>query len=158
MKNMQKYRAYKLAHNQIKRAIEAVPPFPIEAIALEESILADRLQSALEARIPEMPDNPKRTFGKILGRIRDQKTRRAVPAFADLDEALEKKGGVRALAEWYTARNRFVHSMARSPRAGEPTAIESETFFEEGQAVAKEGAALVRLVSNWSQKCIRANG
>ena len=162
MKNIQKGQAYKLAHSQINAAIKGERPFPIEAIAIEESILSDRLYSALVARLPDKAKETKKQgrgralFGTILGKIADARTFVPVPEFLDLDAALSKKGGVKCLFEWKEGRNKFIHGLARSLEPGEPTEIGSDVYYEKGLDIACVGLDLVRIVKSWSQSCIRA--
>ena len=168
-KNIQKGLAYKLAHEQINAAINSRPPFPIEAIAIEESILSDRLYSALVARRPiraeKIQSNNRKPaeFGTILGEIVEIPSFNASsrifttrPEFDDLNAALSEKGGVKSLFDWKEARNKFVHGLARSLHPKETTQIGSDVYYEKGLAVAREGLELVRIVETWSQKCVRA--
>ena len=152
--NIPKYFSYKLAHDQIKRAIESNPPFPIEAIAIEESILFDRLRSAVLALVPKKAST--KSFSKIFEAVYDKQTHTATHGFEGLGAALTKKGGFEALDNWRKGRNRFIHGLARSVEPGQPTEIGSDVFYVEGLFVAREGLALVRIVESWSQKNIRA--
>lgn len=160
--NIPKYFSYKLAHDQIKRAIGVNPPFPIEAIAIEESILSDRLYSALVARLPDKAKEAKRQgrgkalFGTILAMIANPKTFAPVPEFFDLNAALARKGGIKSLFDWKQRRNSFVHGLARSPEPCQPPEIGSDAYFVEGLAIARKGVELVKTVKSWSTKSIRA--
>ena len=153
---MPKYFSYKLAHEQIKRAIGSNPPFPIEAIAIEESILFDRLRSAVLALVPEK--SSAKSFAMILESIYDKQTHTIAYGFEDLGAALAKKGGVEALDDWRKGRNRFIHGLARSSEPGHPTEIGSDVFYKEGLDLARKGIKLVRIVEAWSKKSIRATG
>ena len=152
---MAKYDAYKLAFNQIRRALESKPPFPIEAIAIEESILFDRLWSAVTSLVPNAPHNAPATFGGLLKLLCDQLSGDVRKEFESLEEALHEQGGVRGLKTWKDKRNKFAHGLAKSAKPGEPTEIGSHVFYEEGLSVAKDGLALVSAVKAWSTKSIR---
>ena len=153
-KNTQKGHAYALAHKQINKAIENDPPFPIEAISIEESILSDRLRSAVLALLPAKANT--KTFSGILEVDYDKKTHAVAHGFEDLGAALAKKGGFEALDDWRKGRNLFIHGLARSSRPGQPTEIGSDVFYSEGLAIARKGLELVRIVEAWSKKSIRA--
>lgn len=153
-KNIQKGLAYKLAHKQMNEAIDGERPFPIEALAIEESILSDRLRSAIWTLVPKA--RGAKTFAQIIKTVFDQDVGTATPGFEDLHAALAKKGGLAALDAWRKQRNRFVHGLTCSLEPRKPTEIGSNVYLEEGLAAAREGRELVRIVEAWSKKCVRA--
>ncbi len=153
-KNIQKGLAYKLAHEQMNEAIDGERPFPIEALAIEESILSDRLRSAIWTLVPKA--RGAKRFAQIIEAVFDRNAGIATSGFEGLHAALAKKGGLAALDAWRKQRNRFVHGLACSPEPRKPTEIGSDVYLKEGLEAAREGRKLVRIVEAWSKKCVRA--
>ena len=150
-KNMPKYEAYKRAFGQIKKAISM--GFPIEAIALEESIISDRLQSAAEGMgLNLKPKKSGRTagFAELLNLVETK------PEFESLRAFLAaSNGSVETLRAWGRKRNDFVHNFVHSAPGAAPV-VSAASFDETGRIVASEGLRLARMICSWSKKSISA--
>lgn len=149
VKNIPKGNSYALAHRLMKSAIDH--NFPLQAITIQESILADRLWSTLNAHKAK-PQKPG-TLGKALIEWVPQKRGQTVNANAGLFDQ-EMVALKPALDKWWDNRNKVLHGIVKSPqgKAPEVGATSFETF---AQQVARDGQDLVRRVSNWSKKQIR---
>lgn len=146
-KNMAKYEAYKLAFGQINAALKA--GFPIEAIALEESIISDRLESAAVGKgisLKKRQAGRTADFSELAGLVETN------AEFRGLAEALEKAGfSSGSLAAWGKSRNDFIHNVAHGAPRGTP-AISASEYKTQGAMIAKNGLKLARLVCAWSKK------
>lgn len=146
-KNMAKYEAYKLAFGQINAALKE--GFPIEAIALEESIISDRLESAAVGKgisLKKRPAGRTADFSELAGLVETN------AEFRGLAEALEKAGfPFGSLAAWGKSRNDFIHNVAHGAPRGVP-AVSASAFETQGAMIAANGLKLARLVCDWSKK------
>ena len=136
--NVTKYFSCRAAWGQIKKA--KAHGYYVEAIALEESIISDRLISYL-VRVEEIKPDDRCTkyFGQLIA-----KWRKCVPQpikdkdFPDLQAAVE---------EWSKKRNKMVHGMAKSiPGAEHQDILE---FKKEAEFVAMQGEKLANSLQNW---------
>lgn len=145
-KNYTKYESYKFAFDQIDLAIEK--GFYLEAITIEESILADRLISFLQLNGKKV----KKSF--TLGRCFDP-----LKHF-DTDFSIKESDDFRTdLKIWWSKRNDCLHAIVKSNR-GDPT-IEVDEFLDIAKETALQGRTLSRQVANWAtsqkRKIIKQN-
>jgi hypothetical protein len=137
-----KYFSYKEAWVRIKKAQGS--GFYLEAVTLEESIIADRLISFLVYAGAIEADTPpeKYSFGWLIRRWIEL-VPEPVPTeyFADLRAAVD---------DWRKRRNRIVHGMVKSvPGADHGDVL---NFLKEAELVAFQGCALARAISDWGRK------
>jgi hypothetical protein len=137
--NAAKYFSCRQAWGQIKKA--KANGYYVEAIALEESIISDRLLSYL-VRIEEIKSDDKGKFHSLDQLIK--KWRKRVPGpiknreFSHLQEAVEK---------WKGERNAKIHGMAKSAPGTEHQDIIE--FKKDAERVAKDGERLAKALQNW---------
>lgn len=146
-KNMKKRDSYALAHDMINEAIKAW--CPLQAITIEESILSDRLWSALNSQ-----DRPRRgrhhdTLGDAL---REWKDTKGSDCLIVLDE--KASFSLKELNDFWEDRNELLHGIVKS-FSGEAPSIEANQFRERAMLVAITGKNLVKEVQNWSKRAIR---
>jgi len=143
--NANKYFCYREAWVRIKKAQGY--GFYLEAVTLEESIIADRLVSFLVCvgEIQADTQVEKHSFGYLI----QQWTKRVpepIPTkyFHDLRSAID---------EWRKRRNSVVHGMVKSvPGSNHNDVLD---FLEEAKFVALQGEALARAISDWARKTKR---
>ena len=138
--NTIKYESYAEAWRRIKAATEA--GFYLEAIAIQESIIFDRLRSFVEHATVEEVRNEV-PYGKLIRRFE---------AALNKDSSKEKrwdndKDLVERLSKWADQRNKAVHQIVRS-KPGTPTQPVDD-FLMEAEKTATDGAKLAREVSDW---------
>jgi hypothetical protein len=141
-RNANKYFSYSEAWVRIKKARGS--GFYLEAVTLEESIIADRLISFLVCvgEIQAGSRVEKCSFGQLI----QLWTKRVlqpipVPHFPDLRSAVD---------EWRKHRNQIVHGMVKSmPGAQHSDVLD---FLKEAEFVAFQGEALALAVSDWVKK------
>lgn len=138
--NTIKYESYAEAWRRVKAATEA--GFYLEAIAIQESIIFDRLRSFVEYAAGEQvtDDTP---YSTLINRLeaalnKDTKKQRRWNNDKELIERLR---------DWGDRRNRAVHRIVRS-EPGTPTQPIDE-FLMKAQETAVKGAELAREVSDW---------
>jgi hypothetical protein len=144
-KNDKKYFSYREAWGRIRKA--QGHGFYLEAVTLEESIMADRLISFLVRTGAAQPTGQleRRSFGQLI----DQ-WMRVVPEpivtkdFPDLGFAVN---------EWRKQRNFVVHGMVKSVPGTDHSDVRS--FLREAEQVAARGAALADVVTGWCKKAKR---
>ena len=144
MSNTQKYLSYKLAHEKVVRAIDA--GFPLEAIAICESIITDRLLSYANHHGGKL-DPSKATLGQATTSIQKR-----VPDLAATDP-LGAELVVQA-SDWAKSRNHALHAIAKSGQGTGPKVSAAE-FDEFVMAVALEGQALMKRIKSWHHKLVR---
>lgn len=146
-KNMGKKAAYALAHEMIQEAIDR--KCPLQAIAIEESILTDRISSTLNVGIEN--GKPYQSLGKALYQWNHRRGRPNSNAhlFDASMEALYPN-----LDNWCKARNKLLHGMAKSFQCEAPD-IPIESFREDAMEVAVKGYDLVKKVSKWVSKKVK---
>lgn len=118
---------YRAANGRIKDAIEQ--GFPLEAVGLLESIIADRLES----HIGDLSGKPV-GFG-TLGRL--------IPRAATLDDSAEMAQLAERLDAWRQERNRVVHEMAKVSVA-DAAGVDWATRSRAAAVVARQGIRLFR--------------
>ena len=132
--NMEKYDSYTLAYDRIAKAMEQ--GFPLEAIAIEESIIADRLVSYLVFRNVTNP--PIDNFGNLISLAKDKSDSSDAPFFEQV-------------RTWKNGRNSMLHGIVKS-MPGTAPATKAEDFIAEARRLAEEGLKLTRIVQNWQRK------
>lgn len=137
-KNFQKYESYKNAYDQIKAAIDA--GFYLEAITIEESILADRLY-----RFCKDKGYSRRAERATLG---DEK--RYIEGLPIDIQQSEKIDFLVNLELFWINRNKCLHQIVKS-EPGEPT-IDIETFRDFACQTADNGLILAKKVNNWAKR------
>lgn len=138
--NTTKYESYAEAWRRMKAATEA--GFYLEAIAIQESIIFDRIRSFVEYATNEEVKNEV-PYGKLVRRFE---------AALNTDSGKQKRWNndkdlVERLSKWAEQRNKAVHQIVRS-KPGSPTQPVDE-FLSEAERAANDGAALARRVSDW---------
>ena len=140
--NANKYFSYSEAWVRIKKARGS--GFYLEAVTLEESIIADRLVSFLVCvgEIQAESRVEKCSFGQLI-QLWAKRVPQPIPVeyFPDLRSAVD---------EWRKHRNRVVHGMVKSmPGAQHGDVLD---FLREAEFVAFQGVALAHAVSDWVKK------
>jgi len=136
--NHAKFLSYKLAHERMKAAVEA--SYPLEAIAIAESLITDRLLSFINFYDAGF-DPEKSTLGSVA-----QKASQIckMPITRDLvGKDLATKAEM-----WAKERNSVLHAIAKS-RQGDGPKIAANAFVEHAQGVAIRGLDLVKQVKSW---------
>jgi hypothetical protein len=144
-RNANKYFSYSEAWVRIKKAQGS--GFYLEAVTLEESIIADRLVSFLVCVGEIQADSQveKHSLGQLIQRWK-KRVPEPIPTkyFHDLCSAIE---------EWRKHRNRVVHGMVKSvPDSSHNDVLD---FLKEAEFVAMQGEALAHLISDWVKKTKR---
>jgi len=144
MSNSQKYLSYKLAHEKIDRAIDA--GFPLEAIAICESIITDRLLSYANHHGGKL-DPSKAILGQAITSIRKRVPDLAAtdPLGADL---------VLQASDWAKSRNHALHAIAKSGQ-GQGPKVSAAEFDEFSMAAAHKGHLLMKRIKSWHPKLVR---
>jgi hypothetical protein len=141
-RNANKFFSYSEAWVRIKKARGS--GFYLEAVTLQESIIADRLVSFLVC-IGEIQSESlveKCSLGQLI-QLWTKRVPQPIPVqyFADLRSAVD---------EWRKHRNRVVHGMVKSmPGAQHGDVLD---FIKEAEFVAFQGEALAHSVSDWVRK------
>ncbi len=141
--NWAKYLSYRLAHDRMKAAIEA--GYPLEAIAIAESLITDRLLSFVNFHGAGF-DPEKCTLGPA-----------AQKAAKICRETTKDPDGERLAVraqDWARDRNTVLHSIAKSGQGVGPK-IPADSFVDHAHKVAIRGLALVREVKVWHRKQLR---
>lgn len=146
-KNLCKYELYRLAFKMINDGLSR--NCPLQSIAIEESILTDRLSSTLNVDDPK--GLPFDSLGKALWAWRPKRGKPVANA-ALFDEEM---GALYShLDDWRRERNELLHSIAKSSQGEEPVIAEEE-FMPRAMKAATEGYVLVRKVDAWTKRQIR---
>jgi len=139
--NQEKYYSYKAAWQQIKYAQEE--KFYIEAVAIEESIIADRLASFLCGKnllsANAMQKSPLANFIALWKKAH----RMSLVHFPCLEL-------VDNVDKWKCLRNFVVHSLVKS-KPGTPT-MSVDAYIKNAEKVAKQGELLAKKVQSWHKK------
>ena len=145
-KNYAKRDSYALASKLIDEAI--VHNFPLQAITIEESIISDRLWSALKSvKVKSQKHESMGTALEVWKNLRKDSSKEN-PFDEEMENLREK------LTNWWDRRNKLIHGIAKSPVGGRPQ-ITAVNFVKSAVDAANDGKELVRIVKNWSQKKIR---
>jgi hypothetical protein len=133
--NAAKYLSYKLAFGRMRAAIEA--GYPLEAVAIAESIITDRLLSFANHHGARLEPS-RTTLGPALRKARDS----SEAVDTDLFDSV---------GEWAKQRNEVLHSIAKSGQ-GEGPRISAEKFLAHADHVARTGLHLATEVKNWHRR------
>lgn len=141
--NTTKYESYAEAWRRMKAATDA--GFYLEAIAIQESMIFDRIRSFVE-HVSSIEIKDKTPYSTLIVHLesalkKDAKKEQRWDNDPDLIERLRN---------WGDRRNRAVHRIVRS-KPGTPTQPIDE-FLMEAQETAEQGAKLAREVSDWFRK------
>ena len=141
--NTKKYLSYREAWRRIKLSNES--GFPLEAVTLCESIIADRLLSYVAGEDSARKIGTHTPFAKLINEWRKIVTERPDAVDFYLIDAVDK---------WRDERNHVVHSLTKST-PGAPTDDVSD-FLARANAAARAGTELARAVCNWHSKQLAA--
>lgn len=148
--NVSLYERYVAAWGRIKSAIEQ--GFYFEAIAIEESIISNRLTSFLfgiGAMMKREADGTSYvSLGVMITRLRSAA---ADPKWEDPISLADK------LAGWRKHRNTALHALASS-FPGKAPKVPLPDFLADVKTTAEEGKALARSVSNWHKRQLTRAG
>ena len=147
MGNIKKQASYKLAHQMIDDAIRK--KCPLQAIAIEESILSDRLWAAINSA-PTKHEGYE-TLGGALHEWKEFGKDSPI-------QLCDKDGfSFRDISDWCDLRNKLLHGIVKSSHGHGPK-ISEPKFMERAVLTARKGLALVRRVENWSKRQVRKAG
>lgn len=130
-KNMEKGKAYRYAMEKIDEAIEH--RFPLEAIAIEESIISDRLRAYAEHVNHVFAKKQKFvSFDALIRAFLEELQERKLfeGEYKELYEAINK---------WRKDRNAILHGIVKTEKAGEVPMGASEDFYKKAMKVAERG-------------------
>lgn len=138
--NTTKYESYAEAWRRMKAAMDA--GFCLEAIAIQESIIFDRLRSFVE-HVGDIEIKDKAPYSTLIIQLEAvlNKDARKDRRWNNDKELIER------LKKWGDRRNRAVHRIVRS-KPGTATQPIDE-FLAKAQETAEQGAKLAREVSSW---------
>ena len=150
-KNKEKEASYRLAYTMINDALRK--DCPLQAITIEESILADRLWSTLNCGRP-----PKEKIGS-LGQALDQwhperLDKNGNPISANRNAVLfdqEMDDICYLIRHWWNERNVLLHGIVKSPQ-GEGPKVNADDFRPRAYMAALAGLYLANKVKNWVAK------
>jgi hypothetical protein len=137
--NKPKFKSYSEAWKRIKAAQEA--GFYLEAIAIQESILSDRITSYL-AYCGLLPKNKNPGLWELLEAWKRDPASAKGEEFSDLRNAINDV--------WRGMRNDAIHGLVKSA-PGTPTQ-DVDDFLSAAKCAAKLGEKLAREVSNWHDR------
>ena len=148
-KNYDKRDSYSLAFRMIDDALRF--GCPLQAIAIEESILTDRLSSTLNVGVEN--SKPYGSLGGVLNtwKPKDPKAK-AHPNARLFDQDMDAL--YPRLDAWRKERNSLLHGLAKSIQGKGPD-INADEFVIRAIKAANEGLTLVKKVKNWAQKQVR---
>ena len=146
-KNYAKRDSYALAFRMIDNAIKY--DCPLQAITIEESILADRLWSTLNV------GRTKLSLGTMNAALLQWKPTKGstvnknAKRFDGYMEALYPR-----LKVWWKDRNKLLHGIAKSFQGDGPE-VPANDYMRAAMSTAIEGMDLVNAVMKWSRRQIR---
>jgi hypothetical protein len=141
--NVEKYYSYCEAWSRIKLAQEN--GFYLEAIAIQESIISDRLISYLHREIEVTSSINHSQFTSLNELIK--KWRSEFPkglssgSYSNLIEAVD---------QWRLSRNKVIHAIVKS-KPGQPTQS-IDLFLQQAKEAAEAGDKIAREICNWCKK------
>jgi hypothetical protein len=130
----ERYALYKAAFERIAQAI--AEGYYLEAISIEESLIADRLESHLSYRLGK--DFGFKNLGKLIDKIKSDETD------AELRKLVSQE-----LDQWRKARNTAAHEMVKI-EVGKQVSWEARSQIN--QSVAEAGLILVRKIDQRTRK------
>lgn len=140
--NVEKSLAYAMAMNRLESAIEH--SFPLEALAIEESIISDRLRAYLEhVKNPQLMKLQTKkgkflSFGFLIQNLGKEMDRRGLMKVKDYHKLFSD------IAKWKDNRNKLLHGIVKTGKAGEPPLVAVGDFSKLAQKTAEEGKDIVR--------------
>jgi len=134
--NKKKSNSYALAYERIDKAI--AEKFPLEAIAIEESIIADRLISHMASRGISYE-----TFTSTVRIIKD------IEEYYKDDE--KSKELLTSIKLWCNERNSALHSIVRS-KHGDAPKIKHSNFVTSAMGTARRGKKFARAICVWKSR------
>lgn len=134
--NMRKGGLYALAFARIDKAVRA--EFPVEAIALEESIIADRMRSLLEKIAPGVLSNKPLEVSALVSYLQ-------VAYFHESTSPLHR------VKAWLGKRNQAVHGIVAKRDGGEAK-FAAEQFLANAMSAAREGKRLAYDLKLWVER------
>ena len=140
-KDYAKYDLYKFAFGRISDAIKN--GFAVEALALEESIISDRLNSCIEYCIRDKLPKIGNDAG-ISERLR----------ILQIYFAREDCPILNDIKQWIGKRNQAVHGIVAS-KDGTKAKLSRRNFLSSAMSAAKKGETLAHEVSDWVRKMKR---
>ena len=156
MPNIEKGKSYKLALEQVQKAIRA--KCFLEAITIEESLLADRLWSTLN--VGRTPQKKIPTLGVALEKWHPSKPDKNGNPIPPHKNAHLFKGEMEclypSLRYWWEMRCDLLHGIGKSTQGGAPK-ISADAFQNEAESVARFGLMAFRYVDAWVENQIRKN-
>ena len=132
-KKVNKGKSYTLAFDRIGMAIKA--KFPVEAIALEESIVSDRLRSFLKEAMPILMKDKSFDASTLV-------------SYATLYISPQEDTLLVEIRDWIRKRNNVIHGVVAS-RSGKDATIPAERFVSNAMSVARKGEKLAHQLSHW---------
>jgi hypothetical protein len=151
-----KYESYKAANNLLNDAIKNNDlPRCIAAIAVCESIIADRLQSYLKFKAPEIfvEKGKEKKFvptAKLIAECLKHFSEFRIDVNSKNFGKVESKNLFKDLQAWLKSRNDICHGFVKS-EPGTPTKEIGE-FHKVAIQAAKDGFILTKLVSKWHKQ------
>ena len=145
-KNMEKFRAYAFAFSRINQALDKA--FPLEALALEESIICDRLRAYCEANnLPTINSrgNPCNLY-ELINNVENHLEKTPSDSCPDLSKFLNSANS------WRKDRNTMIHKVVKTEKSGEAPEISHKDFIPKAMEYAKTGKDLARTICNISNK------
>lgn len=138
-KNMKKYKKYSFVFERINESIKA--NFPIEAIALEECIVADRLRSFLRSAKPLCLKDGLLSTSRLI-----DESKKNVPT-TDRCVLIQTQ-------DWIRRRNSIIHGVIIS-KTGEESSNDNHEFIKNAKDIATTGMELVRKLDAWVRRTKR---
>ena len=133
--NKVKYDAYKEAFARIKAANES--NFFLEAVAIQEAIISDRLKSHL-GHLGKIPKRNRPTLFDLAETWKSENQGRNLEIKINLPELVD---------QWRVLRNQAVHGLICTPGV--------DDFLNSAKAAAKIGEVLARAVCDWQKREIK---
>jgi hypothetical protein len=133
--NKAKYDAYREAFARIKAANES--QFFLEAVAIQEAIISDRLKSHL-GHLGKLPDDKRQSFNNLVKAWNSESQGRNIEIKINLAELVD---------QWRVLRNQAIHGLVATPSVSD--------FLESAEAAAKTGAVIARAVCDWHKGEVR---
>jgi hypothetical protein len=125
--NGTKFLCYREAWTRIEKALQQ--EFFLEAVAIEESIMWDRITSYLRDQGETVPDS--KTFGRVI----ESWKKMLHNNFCDLQEQV---------SAWKRQRDCVIHGMVKSENI--------DAFLEKAKDTAEKGRDLARTIERWREK------
>lgn len=133
--NKVKYDAYKEAFARIKAANES--NFFLEAVAIQEAIISDRLKSHLE-HLGKLPKRNRPTLFDLVDAWKSESQGPDIEIKINLAELVD---------QWRILRNQAVHGLVAT--------LSVNDFLESAEGAARTGEILAKAVCSWHKSEIR---